>query len=85
MHASSEGQSAFMTHSGLQLGGEPIISGRQEQRHWPPMSLGGLLFGPQGLGSHGSDTTGANAKIILKIYIVFVQYSNLIIHVIFLS
>ena len=54
MHALSEGQSELTTHSGLQLGGEPIISGRQEQRHWPPISLGVLLFGPQGLGTHGS-------------------------------
>ena len=52
-----------MTHSGLQLGGDPIIS--RIQVHWqrPPTSRGGKLFGPQGLGSQGSSaTTGSIAR-----------------------
>ena len=65
MQALSEGQSEFITHSGLQLGGEPIISGMQ--LHWqrPPMSRGGKLLGPHGFGSHGSSAiTGSIATDI---------------------
>ena len=63
MHALSDEQSELTTHSGLQFGGVPIISGRQEQWHLSPICLGGLLFGPQGLGWQGSSsTTGAIAK-----------------------
>ena len=62
MQALSVGQSAFTTHSGRQLGGDPIISGRQEHWHLSPIRRGGLLFGPQGFGSHGSSaTTGSIA------------------------
>ena len=63
MHALSIGQSWFITHSGRQLGGEPIISGKQEHWHLSPMTLGGLELGPQGFGSHGSSMTGCIAKI----------------------
>ena len=64
MHALSDGQSELITHSGLQLGGEPIISGRQEQSHLSPICLGGLLLGPQGFGLHGSTSAiiGSTAK-----------------------
>lgn len=53
-----EGQSEFTTHSGRQFGGDPIISGKQEHWHCPPMSLGGFELGPHGLGSQGSRMTG---------------------------
>ena len=46
-------QSELTTHSGLQSGGFPIYSGRQEQTHTPFTSRC-WLFGPQGLGSQGS-------------------------------
>ena len=64
MHALSDVQSELITHSGLQLGGEPIISGRQEQSHLSPICLGGLLLGPQGFGLHGSTSAiiGSTAK-----------------------
>ena len=61
MQALSEGQSELTTHSGRQLGGDPIISGRQEHWHCPPMFLGGLEFGPHGFGTHGSGITGGRA------------------------
>ena len=61
MHALSEGQSELTTHSGRQLGGDPIISGRQEHWHCPPIFLGGLEFGPHGFGTHGSRITGGRA------------------------
>ena len=54
MQALSEEQSELTTHSGRQLGGEPIISGRQEHWQRSPITRGGLLFGPHGFGSHGS-------------------------------
>ena len=63
MHALSEGQSELTTHSGRQFGGEPIISGRHEHWHLSPITRGGLLFGPHGLGSQGSTYTGSIAKI----------------------
>jgi len=48
---------------GLQFGGDPIIWGWQVHWQVSPLDLGGLLFGPQGLGLHGSSTTtGAKAK-----------------------
>ena len=69
MQALSEEQSAFMVHSGLQFGGEPIICGKHEHWHCPPLENGGLLFGPQGLGSQGSSgITGAKATKNSKLY-----------------
>ena len=63
MHALSIGQSAFIVHSGLQFGGEPIIPGRQVHWHLSPIFLGGLVLGPQGLGSQGSSSiTGSIAS-----------------------
>ena len=58
----SDEQSEFTTHSGRQLGGEPIISGRQEHWQRSPITRGGLLFGPQGFGSHGSTYSSITAK-----------------------
>ena len=58
----SDEQSEFTTHSGRQLGGEPIISGRQEHWQRSPITRGGLLFGPQGFGSHGSTYSSTTAK-----------------------
>ena len=56
LHAMSVGQSALITHSGLQFGGEPIIPGRHVHWHLSPMFLGGLVFGPQGFGLQGSSS-----------------------------
>jgi len=44
MQALSEGQSELPTHSGLQLGGEPIMSGMHVHWHLSPISLGGREF-----------------------------------------
>ncbi len=64
VQALSGAQSEFMTHSGRQLGGLPIIPGRQEQSQRSPTTRGGLLLGPQGSGLQGSSaTTGSMAKI----------------------
>jgi hypothetical protein len=50
-------------HSGLQLGGEPVIPGRQVQSQRSPFRLGGFVYGPQGFGLHGSSSiTGSIAK-----------------------
>ena len=69
LHASSVGQSLLKTHSGWQFGGLPIILGWQEQLQRSPCLLGGLEYGPQGLGLQGSSsTTGSIARtcIVLK-------------------
>ena len=67
MQALSEEQSELTTHSGRQLGGEPIISGRQEHWQRSPITRGGLLFGPHGFGSHGSTySTTAEQKRELR-------------------
>ena len=50
--------SELTRHSGRQLGGSPIYSGRHEQIHWSFLSLW-VLYGPHGLGSHGSETIGS--------------------------
>ena len=64
IQASSGLQSEFRTHSGLQLGGLPIISGTQVHWHLSPMTWGVFVLGPQGLGSQGSGaSTGSIAKI----------------------
>lgn len=52
IHALSRLHSVLITHSGRQLGGLPINSGRHEHIAWPLSSLHWLL-GPQGDGLHG--------------------------------
>ena len=59
----SVGQSWLNWHSGRQLGGEPIMAGKQLQSQRVPAGRGGLLYNPQGLGLHGSSaTTGSTAE-----------------------
>lgn len=54
------GQSALSTHSGLQLGGAPMWSGRQEQAGTPPTSWHSEL-GPHGDGTQeGGLSVGAS-------------------------
>ena len=61
-HALSSGQSAFTWHSGLQLGGWPIMPGKQVHWQRSPTSLA-FAFSPQGFGSQGSSSTiGSIAK-----------------------
>lgn len=53
------GHSLFTTHSGLQAGGFPTNSGKQEQIAAPLLSLH-WLFGPHGFGRQASTiSTGA--------------------------
>lgn len=52
MHAKLLGQSSLTTHSGRQLGGEPMKEGAHEQVAWLLCSLH-WLFGPQGEGEQG--------------------------------
>lgn len=52
------GHSESTRHSGRQLGGSSNIGGRHEQCATIP-SARQILFGPQGLGVHGSDIDGS--------------------------
>lgn len=68
--------SELLTHSGLQFGGEPMNSGRQEQEGESPTSLHCEL-GPQGEGWHGFTRTGGISAVknsigILGILIIIV-------------
>lgn len=53
MQAWVGGQSVFTTHSGRQLGGEPMYAGRHEQDAWLPAVTWHTEFDPQGDGVHG--------------------------------
>ncbi len=55
------GHSALTTHSGLQSGGAPWYSGKQEQTACPFLSTH-LLFGPQGEGLHGLTGVGGISR-----------------------
>lgn len=57
MHARLLEHSEFIKHSGLQLGGDPIKLGRQEQDGFPLMFLH-CEFKPHGDGMQGSVTIG---------------------------
>merc|ERR1719295_1951036 len=57
MHAVVWLHSELTRHSGRQLGGAPIMATSQEQTQTPFCSLC-WLYAPQGLGSHGSVSTG---------------------------
>ena len=68
LQASAVGQSLLKTHSGWQFGGLPIISGWQEQSQRSPCLLGGLEYGPHGLGLQGScSTTGSTARTCIML------------------
>lgn len=56
LHARFREHSELNTHSGLQPGGLPTYSGRQEQTAWLFITRHWLL-GPQGEGLHGSLAT----------------------------
>lgn len=56
MHAKEIGHSLLLIHSGRQLGGNPINSGKQEQENEPPATLH-IELGPQGDGSQGFTVT----------------------------
>lgn len=59
------GHSLLLTHSGLQFGGEPIKSGKQEHDGDWPWTLH-CEFGPQGDGTQGFPTgCGISAAIII--------------------
>lgn len=57
-------------HSGLQAGGVPLNPGRQEQAACPCKETVHLLFGPQGVGSHGDDGLIAGGPKKYFIYII---------------
>lgn len=66
IQAKLNGHSLLVTHSGLQLGGIPLKSGKQEHEGDSPITLHAEL-GPQGEGSHGltgfvSSKVAVNAK-----------------------
>lgn len=50
LHALDSSHSELLTHSGRQLGGEPVIGGRQEQMGWPFGPSLHCEFGPHGEG-----------------------------------
>ena len=67
-------------HSGLQLGGNPFMSGKHAHLHSSPCRCGNCEFGPQGFGSHGSSsTTGSMAK--LKVLYMQIFYKNSKMHI----
>jgi len=76
IQALSRLHSVLITHSGRQLGGLPIYSGRHEHIAWPFFSLH-WLFGPQGDGLHGLVGSIGISKII-KISLLYERNSKLI-------
>lgn len=58
MHAKWLAHSLLLTHSGLQLGGTPMYSGKHEQEGLSPDALH-WEYGPHGVGWHGF--AGGNA------------------------
>lgn len=68
IQAMVEGQSVLTTHSGLQLGGDPMKLGRQEQAGWLPTARHSEL-GPQGEGIHGlTGSTGCGGCPAAKLF-----------------
>lgn len=63
MQALVKAHSELTVHSGLQPGGLPIYSGKQEHTACPLTSLH-WLFGPQGDGLHGFLGASTFAKIL---------------------
>lgn len=61
MQARELEQSLLLAHSGRQLGGMPMNSGKQEQDGMSPFTMH-CEFGPQGEGWHGSPFSGGNAS-----------------------
>lgn len=61
MQANVLAHSPLLTHSGLQFGGAPINSGRQEHAGDSPAALHSEL-GPQGEGWHGLICTGGGSS-----------------------
>lgn len=61
--ASFKEHSVLETHSGLQVGGEPMYPGTQEHTAWLFISLH-WLFGPHGEGLQGFLGTSAKKKFI---------------------
>ena len=76
MQALSCGQSLLIKHSGRQLGGEPIIPAWQVHWQRPLRAYGGLEFGPQGLGSHGSSTTTGSGAKAKKTFFIITKHNN---------
>jgi len=65
LHAKWYGHSPLLMHSGLQFGGEPIKSGKQEHDGCCPFTWH-CEFGPHGDGTHGFSTTGIGSWTALK-------------------
>lgn len=70
IQAKLRGQSPFIRHSGLQLGGRPMKSGKQlHDANW--FTTAHCEFGPQGDGKHGfafgfgCGGAGAETKVII--------------------
>lgn len=60
----------LLTHSGLQFGGDPMNSGKQEQDGESPTGLHCEL-GPHGVGWHGFVGTTVSSKICNKILVIY--------------
>lgn len=65
MQAKCEGHSGLLTHSGLQFGGCPTNSGKQEQDGLSPIGLHKAL-GPQGFGWQGLLGSGRGSSPKIK-------------------
>lgn len=62
MHANCVEHSLLLTHSGLQLGGSPINSGKQEHEY-ALFTTSHLLLSPHGDGTQGLMGVGGSAAV----------------------
>lgn len=72
IHAKLYEHSLFVIHSGLQFGGEPINSGKQEHDGDSPLTLH-WEFGPQGDGTQGLPTYCGISAAIFSINFVIIK------------
>lgn len=69
--------SLLLIHSGLQFGGFPVNSGKQEQEGEPFISLH-IEFGPQGDGIHGLMFKGISTEILKLLYYLFKSMQTIV-------
>ena len=70
MHALFDGQSLLITHSGRQLGADPIIPGKQSHSALLFTALQ-VLYGPHGGGLQGSLSDNTHIMACVKHYAVY--------------
>lgn len=70
IHANLSAHSLLLIHSGLQYGGDPTYSGKQEHDGKPLRTLQ-TAFDPHGDGWQGSTKTGSSSKILRRYCIYY--------------